>query len=217
MDTTRELREARSRDLWALSWAQSQAVFRYRSRFLRWLSVFYAIDVATQMADWIGRGEVSITGVGTNVVMTPAGRAKRIPANVFIIAVVIVALVDVLIYFERVTVGTWFVAVVFIAVALLLVVAAFVVFYKQRGHSDEKAAIRELSQFGPVIRLHNLARPDADPRDLGTALLASIINDPRYAGTVVVATAAVDTLADRYEEAGMTRFTPTSRTVSYRA
>ena len=216
-------RQVRMSELLRVTWAQASGRYARRPVWLRWLAAPFAVMTLGQVAPWISRGEIFATAGGTAVVMTPH-RHRRTGALALLVATAVLLVMIVLIPAALVTLslilpgsaGTalqWVGAVYYV----VLVASGLLVTFPIVSDRDEKAAIAALASQHPVVRLHDLVRAPADEKGTGVVLLADIIRDPRFAGTAIVATAAHETLARQYVEAGMTRFAPGSLTVTYLA
>lgn len=214
--TTVQTRVARQRDTWSLAWAHAVAVFRHRPRFLRWMAPIFTVGIVPTMAGWVERRELYAAGVGTTVCMTPTSGRRRAGSRdtigVIVLVLFFAAVAAELFIFDSSVIAE---AGVVCCVAIMISMAAAKGFGRRR--SDQRAAIAQFRREATVVVLHDLCRPDPDPRNLGTDLLATVIRDRDFEGSVIVATAAVEKLAARYVEAGMTRFAPDSLTVYYRA
>lgn len=221
MQTTIGPRLARPHESWALTRSHAAAVFARRPVALRWLCVPFSVALSAQMAAWIGRGEVYVGTGGAAAVVTPrAGlRRRRLRPGAVLPAAAVVAAVYAAVVAEAAVFGTAYAFAAFLVAWALLFAALLVArgMPARGARRDEREAIRDLGRQSPVVLLHDLARPPRVARGLGTALLADLIRSPEFAGAAIVATAAAPTLADRYEGAGMTRFSPGSLTVYYRA
>jgi hypothetical protein len=78
--------------------------------------------------------------------------------------------------------------------------------------ADERLVLEEHSGT-PTWILANLVRDPSAPAGVGVALLAAALVDERFQGGLIVATAAVEKLAEQYVAAGMTRARPGSLVV----
>jgi uncharacterized membrane protein YphA (DoxX/SURF4 family) len=211
------------RELLHVSVAHAAGSYARKPKRLRWLAYPYAVLNLGVVAEWIGRGELFLAGAGTVVVMSPrSGRRSPRPAHVLVIAAILAltfavpCAAAVLAVLAPAPLALPLIATMLLA--YLLLVASYVVLALPSPRArDEKAAESALAAERRVVRLHDLVRSPDDARGSGLALLAGILRDPRFAGSAIVATAAHENLARRYEAAGMTRFRPGSLTVFRRA
>jgi len=207
------------RELMTLSLAHASGRYARKPRWLRWLAVPYSVLNLPTTAAYIARGELFVSGTGTSVVMT-GQQSRRMPLGVLLLtvlgtlvfAVAVPALFAVGAFLAPPLPGL-LLRIAFFAVYLVAVASCVVLVFPLARPRDEKAAIARLGGERPIVRLHDLARAPRDDKGAGVRLLGDIIRDPRFAGTTIVATAAHETLARRYEAAGMSRFQPDSLTV----
>jgi len=225
MTTTADThRQARMGELFRLTWAQASGRYARRPGMLRWLAFPFAVMTLGQVAPWISRGELFTTGSGTAVVMTSVDARRRAGALALLVAAAVLLMMIVVIPAALVTLSLFLPlaageAVQWVGAAYFAVIIAsgLVVTFPIVSERDEKAAIASLKRQRRVVRLHDLVRAPADERGTGVVLLADVIRDPRFTGTAIIATAAHESLARQYVEAGMTRFAPGSLTVTYLA